>query len=364
MCVSNHGEIHTLGFHTKGIHGQDEDQINFPTVIPNLQNITAIALGFDHTLCLDTHGNVFSFGSNEFGQLGIDQDILEFTHIPQKVDVPVCKQISCGSSFSMCVSTDGFIYAFGSNEFGQLGINRRTYDCIDFPKKIKSLRDIDFVECGGCHAFCKKLDDVIYCWGRNNFGQIAMSETFSSLYKPTKCKKWPSNIIDIKCGEYHTIVLTIGGDVYSCGSNYCSQLGRNFDDAMSEKLQKVPTLSDIVRVECGDNHTMCINMYNYFYVFGLNDYGQLGLGDTESRDAPTKHPSLSEIIDISKGGNHTFAKTSNNEIYAFGYNEYIQLGIKTDEPMLMNPIKVFQDNEYIWSSDIFKSKAKSARSIV
>ena len=66
---------------------------------------------------------------------------------------------------------------------------------------------------------------------------------------------------------------------------------------------------------------------------------------------------------FSNGGYHTFVKTSNNEIYAFGYNEYSQLGIKTEDDNQLTPIRVFEDNEDIWFSNINKSKAKSARLI-
>ena len=73
-----------------------------------------------------------------------------------------------------------------------------------------------------------------------------------------------------------------------------------------------------------------------------------------------KVTALSNIIDISKG-EQTFIKTSNNEIYAFGRNEYSKLGIKTEDDNQITPIRVFEDNEDIWFSNINKSKAKSAR---
>ena len=99
------------------------------------------------------------------------------------------------------------------------------------------------------------------------------------------------------------------------------------------------------------------------YVFGDNIYGQLGLDDTnDNREKkPVKHPSLSNIIDISKGGRHTFVKTSNNEIYAFGDNVYSQLGIITGDNKQITPIRVFEDNEDIWRSNIPHCRAKSAR---
>ena len=105
---------------------------------------------------------------------------------------------------------------------------------------------------------------------------------------------------------------------------------------------------------------MCINSTDDLYIFGGNEFGQLGLDDFIDRGKPIKHPSLSNVIDISSGGCSTFVKTSNG-IYAFGLNEYLQLGVKTNDRCEHGPIQVFQDNEDIWFSNPRKSKAKSAR---
>ena len=123
-------------------------------------------------------------------------------------------------------------------------------------------------------------------------------------------------------------------------------------------------LPEITRIECGYNHSICIDINNDLYVFGSNSSRQLGLGDDDNRNKPTKHPSLLNIIDISSRGYHTFVKTTNNEIYAFGNNKYSQLGIKTEDENQFTPIRVFEDNEDIWCSNIGKPKAKSARSVV
>merc|ERR1711862_308935 len=96
-------------------------------------------------------------------------------------------------------------------------------------------------------------------------------------------------------------------------------------------FQKIEDLSEIIRIECGSNHSLCIDINSDLFVFGYNRCGQLGLGATNHRNKPIKHPSLSNIIDISNGGSHSFVKTSRNEIYAFGYNLYSQLGIKTED---------------------------------
>ena len=74
-------------------------------------------------------------------------------------------------------------------------------------------------------------------------------------------------------------------------------------------IQKIEELSEITRIECGYYHSMCIDINNDLYVFGINKNGQLGLDDEDNRNKPIKHPSLSNIIDISNGGNHSFVKT-------------------------------------------------------
>ena len=149
--------------------------------------------------------------------------------------------------------------------------------------------------------------------------------------------------------------------MFSCGTNFYGQLGRNSDLNLCLSLQKIESLSGIVRVECGSAHTMCIDINNDFFVFGNNETGQLGSGNRSTALCPIKHPSLSNIIDISRGGSKTFVKTVNNQIFAYGDNKYSQLGIVTKKQHQLIPIRVFENNEDIWCSNVPISKAKSAR---
>jgi len=158
------------------------------------------------------------------------------------------------------------------------------------------------------------------------------------------------------------LLLTSEGQVYSFGNNGYGQLGINDKNI---KSINIPTLigdiPEIQRIECGYNHSMCIDINNNLWIFGDNENGQLGLGDREYRYKPIQHPTLSNIIDISSGGNHTFVKTIDNKIYAFGRNKYCQLGIETSEENQKTPIQVLEGKEDIWYSTIGKSRAKSAR---
>ena len=96
---------------------------------------------------------------------------------------------------------------------------------------------------------------------------ISGTDDFTNKVDPFKCNDWPDNIVDVKCGFFFTLVLTSSGEVYSCGSNTNLQLGREAPDDRSASLERIE-LYEIIRIECGNFHSMCIDIYGNFYVFG------------------------------------------------------------------------------------------------
>ena len=359
LIISTEGNLFSLGYSFYGALGYTSEVFP-PKAIPTLRNILSVCLGDYHSVCLDNEGNVFTLGGNCFGQLGVGDESLEQTHIPQKVNVPPCKHVSSGYHFTVCLTNDGLIYSFGINDNGELGLgnNEKKYYS---PQLIESLNDIEFIECGNNHTFCKTLNNQVYCWGFNEDGPLGLGNR-DNQNTPILCSSVSNeDVVDIKCGSIHTLILTSNGDLLSCGDNKFGQLGRETDDDYSSSFQKIEELPEITRFECGNIYSICIDANKDLYIFGNNKFGQLGLGDDQERKKPVKHPSLSNVIDVSHGGYHTFVKTSENEIYAFGLNEGLQLGIQTPNDIQNTPIRVFTDNEAIWHSNNIKSKAKSAR---
>ena len=359
-CISNN-HIYVFG---KGKDNNiDKDNMHIPRLIKILCDIKLIDCGFNHILCLNFKGSVFSFGANKSRQLGLGKKYDEFSrvYIPQKVDIPPCKQIACGDDFSMCLTEDDLLYSFGSNVCGQLGLGYNAKNKHNSPQLIQDLHNIKYIVCGGLHTICKSYNNTYYGWGANKNGQLGNDE-MRNHYTPIICNKYPDNIISIKCGGIHTLLLTLEGKLYSFGDNYNGQLGLNNDYIFGKKM---PTLirgiPEIRRIECGYNYSMCIDVNDYLWLFGGNDEGQLGLGDKNHRYKPILHPTLSNIMDISSRGYSTFIKTLDHKIYAFGCNEYSQLGIQTSKKRQSTPIQVFQGDEDIWHSFVGQSKQKSAR---
>ena len=308
---------------------------------------------------IDEEDGSFSFARKLFNYAKSFAGTYEY--IPQKVFLPTINQVSCGIGFTMCLSTDGFVYSFGANKHGHLGHGNTTN--YSYPKRIESLSNIEFISCGGFHTICKSFQNDIYIWGQNGYGQLGTGNTIN-LKHPVKATNWPENIVEIKSGDYHTLVLTENREVFSCGDNSYGKLGRPTLESFSPNFEKISSLSNIIFIECASNvfYSMCVDVNHDLYVFGLYNDEEFEEVDIYS---PKLHQSLSNITDISKGINHIFFKTSGNQIFAAGHNEHSQLGVRTPNLAEYEPIQVFQGKEDIWCSINNKpTKAKSARSIL
>jgi len=210
LSLSSTGKMYMIEFDAKN----KKDFI--PKKIQLLKNITAFDCGVDHIVCLDDSSCVFTLGSNECGQLGNNRESLVSTLQPQKVDLPPISNVSCGAYFTICVSTEGEVYSFGNGRNGVLGLGGQQKYCS--PQKIESLKNVNFATCGPDFCICLSDDDELFCWGNNSEGQLGISNGKIFL-TPTKCVNKPDNIVDIKCGEKHTLLLTLIQEVYSCGYN-------------------------------------------------------------------------------------------------------------------------------------------------
>ena len=179
LFQNNKGEIFACGCNEKGECGLghfNSPQIT-PSLIPNLpSNIFQFVCGDYQNLFLDSEGNVFSVGQNEFGQLGLghntNQNVLN--KIP---NIPPIKTISCVSASCYLIDFEGNLWIFGNNEDGQLGHGDKTE--IITPKIINNLKDIQQISygCCGSHFFAKNSQNQIFVTGYNGSGQLGTGDT-------------------------------------------------------------------------------------------------------------------------------------------------------------------------------------------
>ena len=172
--------IFTCGYNTKGACGLghfNSPQIT-PSLIPNLpSNIVQFVCGSHQSLFLDSEGNVFSVGANEFGQLGLGHNKKqnELNKIP---NIPPIKIISCVSSSSCLIDFEGNLWTFGLNNYWQLGHGDSPH--LNIPKIINGLKNIQHLSNGcGNHFFAKNSQNQIFAIGNNDYGQYGTGDTQS-----------------------------------------------------------------------------------------------------------------------------------------------------------------------------------------
>lgn len=202
------------------------------------------------------------------------------------------------------------------------------------------------VSCSHKHAAVLTDEGTMYTRGRNEFGELGLGdnddrETFvlvpPNLFGGEKLRT-------VTCGFDHTVAVTDSGKVYSFGCGENSLLGL----ASPHENQSFPRLVDlkpswedggdveIVMVSAGTSHTMALSRDGKVYVWGQNQYGQLGINDTLSRQTPVKlEPSLFQndpVVFIAAGPFHSAAVTRNGLLFTWGCNRDGQLGISASQP--------------------------------
>ena len=127
-----------------------------------------------------------------------------------------------------------------------------------------------------------KSDGTVWTWGYNGYGQLGVGDK-TNRYKPTKINI--ENVVDISAGYNHTLLVTKDGKIYSFGSNSYGQLGRSENTLLPKEI---PNLENIEKVSAGAYHSMAIGKDGSVYTWGYNGNGQLGNGTTTSNSEPSK----------------------------------------------------------------------------
>ena len=237
--------------------------------ISGLSNIVSISAGEYQSLFLKNDGSVWACGGNSFGQLG-DGTIIDKGAPIQIVGSSFgAIAIATGTQHSLILKNDGTVWAFGDNQFGQLGdgttIQRLT------PVQVSSLTGIIAIAGGGQHSLFLKNDGTVWACGNNQFGQLG---NVSATSTPVKVNGL-TNVIKIAAGYYHSLFLKNDGGVWGCGNNGSGQLGDGTTNGRSIP-DKIVGLTGITSIAAGEGNSLFSKNDGTFWACGDNWQGQLG----------------------------------------------------------------------------------------
>ncbi|XP_021252472.1 probable E3 ubiquitin-protein ligase HERC4 isoform X2 [Numida meleagris] len=205
------------------------DKISKPRLVKELGNhdIVQIACGDHHSVALSRGGNLFTWGQNTHGQLGLgSQDLLiPVPHLVKELKGIPLAQIAAGGAHSFVVSFSGAVYSWGKNDFGQLGLGHtEDRDCPSYVEALEHWKAV-FISCGADHTAVLSKDGLLYTFGAGGAGQLGHNSTRNELTPRVVAELWGARVSQVACGRQHTLVYVLSLDqVYSFGS-YEGQLG-------------------------------------------------------------------------------------------------------------------------------------------
>jgi alpha-tubulin suppressor-like RCC1 family protein len=254
----------------------------------------------------------------------------------------------------LIVTKDDKTYAFGRNYSGQLGFGHdKVVNEIQIVEELCDQQIIDFA-IGKFHCIARNSSGKVFCWGYNIRGLLGIGSKDESYHKPI-LNQYLNNefVIDISCGELHSLVLTNCGEVYAWGGNHRGQIGNgcNYNQLIPIKVKGFNN-ERVVMISCGSEHSMALTEFGHVYSWGYNEWGQLGIGNTEESNEPKFVAVIDEnkcnvfIEKISCGSEHSLLLSSDGYIYAFGNNESGELGNKKKENEL-SPHRIKIETKFI-----------------
>jgi len=205
-------------------------------------------------VCQKIRGSLLAWGRNEKGQLGdrtsTNRQIPALVHLDGiGGDVSM---VAAGAAHSLAITGNGSLYTWGSNEFGQLG--RATNEGFhSTPQTVNSFQAVrlKMASAGDKHSVVLGVDGSVWCWGQLT-GQIVLEPTPPGLPAGTMA-------IYVAAGASHVLVLAAGGqEIYAWGSNLRGQLALPESITSSNTPRLIPTLDRAVSVLAGEYHSLAL----------------------------------------------------------------------------------------------------------
>ena len=261
------------------------------------------------------------------------------------------------SSQTNIYTKDIYIYAWGKNKFGELGINTARTAFIPSPVKSLKLSMINQVASGGRNSMILTSEGKILVCGSNIFNLLASdskvqnNEVYQKIFKTIKFFEENNEIIkEISVAEFHSLALNEKGEIYGWGGNLFNKLGQT--NGLCGLPSKIYIKRKIVAIACGDYHSCAISENGVLYTWGGGgesyNKGQCGHGTKKDVESPKKVEFFTKkglhILKVACGGYHTIVMDEKNELYGFGKGIFGQCGYGQPEDTDIPKKIIFNDN--------------------
>jgi alpha-tubulin suppressor-like RCC1 family protein/protocatechuate 3,4-dioxygenase beta subunit len=272
----------------------------------------SIAAGFGHTVAAKSDGTLWTWGANWFGQLGT----LDSVDRVQPVLVGTgFSSAAAGYGHTVAVKADGTLWAWGHNNYGQLG----TGDTTDRSSPVEIGTGFAAVAAGYDYTIALKADGTLWAFGINDFGQLGAGDS-TSRSSPVQIG---TGFASVAAGDYHALGLKLDGTLWSWGRNDVGQLGTGSTAPQYER-SPIQIGTGFAAVAAGVYDSFAVHADGTLWAWGFNGYGQLGTGNTMNQLSPTQIGT--GFTSVAAGHTHTVALKADGTAWAWGANGSGQVG--------------------------------------
>ena len=283
-------------------------------------NWKQISVGGNHTIGLKSTGTIWVWGSNAYGQLGLENITRQKTPAQLGCDTD---WVAVATVYNDCIAlkSNNTLWGWGRNNYGQLGDG--TTDRRDTPREIGTNSDWSFITAGHYHTIGLKGINTLWVWGRNNYGQLG-DGTSNNRNTPMQIGT-DSNWVFMAAGERHTIGVKNTGTLWAWGGNGDGQLG---DGTTNNRFtpRQIGVDSDWISAAAGYSHTISLKSTGQLWAWGKNNYGQLGDGTLTQRLTPRQIGVDTDWSYIATGTDQNIARKNIGTLWSWGNNNCGQLG--------------------------------------
>ena len=388
-AIKTDGTLWTCGYNQSGQLGNGTVNVYYssPIQVGSLTNWKQVECGQRHMAGIATNYALWTWGYNDFGQLG-NGTTIRYSSPIQVGSLTDWKQVDCGKSHTVSIKDNGTLWSCGYNLYGQLGYEipvfgttnvsspvqvagGATWSTVDpttyllnpsgnrgsdnasyfvtsnntlwvcgqnqygqlgtgnrtyfsSPVQVGSLTNWKQIGSGVRHAIGLKTDGTIWSWGYNAQGQLGRGNTVD-YSSPIQIGSL-TNWSQISSGVYFSAAVKTDGTLWVWGDNGNGQLGNSTVTSYSSPIQ-VGALTNWNKISGGGDFWTSIKTDGTLWACGFNSFGELGRGSNNNKySSPIQIGSLTDWTYISSGANHTLALRNNGTLWTWGYNGYGQLG--------------------------------------
>jgi len=314
----------------------------------NPSDLPRLATGRFHSLALKPDGRVWAWGLNTDRQLGDGTNTNSAQPVAvQGLPTGTFVTVAAGLYHSMALHGDGSLWAWGRNDWGQLGstVGNGPMQVV-FPTLNNQTVKVAAMDAGAGFSVALDTDGRVWAWGTNGDCQLGNGGVAGSAVpaQVTKDDSQPlTGVVAIAAGLHSVLAVREDGTVWAWGDNTNGLLGIgdgvNTDRcrAVSIPLALGGSTAVPVDVAMGSDHSLLLLSDTTLMAWGNNSYGQLGTGSyPDGSPSPASAataipvPNFTGVTQISAGVGQSLAVVSQPNVsqrkwFAWGFHNYGQL---------------------------------------